>query len=348
MKNYISLILTATVILFCNISYAQHFSNNTGFWHNNSTWVHEAPPYNFNNNITVKINYNHEVTSNEGISFNNNMAIDIDGDLIVNGDIKGKNNFLLNVSSSGTLIINGNIDVHNNTIINLDGVMEVDNIYGFNENTNFLIGNGDLYLSGEIDGFNTDYFNGTIIDGSLPIELLSFSAELEEEYVNINWITASEINNDFFTIEKSRDANHWEAIANINGAGNSNQALEYNYKDYDITDGIWYYRLKQTDFDGQYKYFSPVAVEIFPANKLDIIKAHNNENHLLVSLKTAGKNATLIICDMSGNILHTENVNDANHCQTVALTLNQTSPGNLLIFNLFDNNERKSMKYMLK
>jgi hypothetical protein len=95
---------------------------------------------------------------------------------------------------------------------------------------------------------------------ALPIELLSFEANVNEDKVNLKWVTSSEINNDFFTIERSVDAKKWEEIFTKSGAGNSNQVLEYFDTDFDPLDGLSYYRLKQTDFNGLYEYFNVVAV----------------------------------------------------------------------------------------
>ncbi len=95
---------------------------------------------------------------------------------------------------------------------------------------------------------------------SLPVTLLSFDAMCEGKKVKLNWTTASETNNDYFTIEKTDDLQRtWNFLTTIDGAGNSNSITNYNYIDvnpYQTT----YYRLKQTDFDGNYKYSEIVYV----------------------------------------------------------------------------------------
>jgi hypothetical protein len=89
----------------------------------------------------------------------------------------------------------------------------------------------------------------------VPIELLYFKASLINDYTNLDWETSAEINNDYFIVEKSKDANNWEFISLIDGAGNSNTILSYNLKDFNPYNGTNYYRLKQVDFDGKFKYF---------------------------------------------------------------------------------------------
>lgn len=95
----------------------------------------------------------------------------------------------------------------------------------------------------------------------LPIKLVFFDAQIEQNSVAIQWATATEINNDFFSIEKSNDMKNWDVIATQKGAGNSNQYLSYKFQDMNLMQGISYYRLKQTDFDGRFEYFSPVTIK---------------------------------------------------------------------------------------
>ncbi|PCJ28833.1 MAG: hypothetical protein COA97_00405 [Flavobacteriales bacterium] len=106
---------------------------------------------------------------------------------------------------------------------------------------------------------------GEAINGpALPIVLISFEANINKDKVDIKWVTSSEINNDFFTIERSVDAENWEEVITSNGAGNSSQIIEYFEVDYEPIVGVSYYRLKQSDFDGEYKYFNIVPVKYEP------------------------------------------------------------------------------------
>lgn len=96
----------------------------------------------------------------------------------------------------------------------------------------------------------------------LPIELLSFSATLNQsKVVDLEWITATEINNDYFTLERSKNGEGFETIGSVKGAGNSNEKLTYSYVDAKPYQGISYYRLKQTDFDGQFSYSKIKVIE---------------------------------------------------------------------------------------
>jgi len=87
-------------------------------------------------------------------------------------------------------------------------------------------------------------------ENPLPIELISFTAKVEEPWVRLDWTTASERNNDFFTVERSADGEHFTNIHEELGAGNSQQVLNYLTFDREPLTGLSYYRLRQTDFDG--------------------------------------------------------------------------------------------------
>jgi hypothetical protein len=108
---------------------------------------------------------------------------------------------------------------------------------------------------------------------TLPIELLSFTAKVNtEKQVDINWSTAAEINNDYFTVQRSIDLVNIEDLEKINGAGNSSQKKYYHTVDKDPYPGDSYYRLKQTDYDGKVKYYDWRNVTINEnAKKKDLI-----------------------------------------------------------------------------
>ncbi len=94
---------------------------------------------------------------------------------------------------------------------------------------------------------------------SLPIELISFTAILSGEMVKINWATASEINNDFFSVQHSINGTSFNEIKRIAGSGNSITIKNYSFRDNSPSIGVSYYRIKQTDYDGN-STFSNTAV----------------------------------------------------------------------------------------
>lgn len=96
----------------------------------------------------------------------------------------------------------------------------------------------------------------------LPIELSRFDAQLDNGIVKVEWETMSEINNDFFSVERSTDGVDYELIGKVKGAGNSTGRLTYNFNDENPLSGTSFYRLKQTDFDGKFEYFDPVSIKM--------------------------------------------------------------------------------------
>ncbi|PHQ78359.1 MAG: hypothetical protein COB65_13970 [Thalassobium sp.] len=128
--------------------------------------------------------------------------------------------------------------------------------------------------------------NGASCSSALPIELTYFKALVTGNNVKLNWQTSSEINNDYFTIERSIDGINWEPLLELKGAGNSSSLLSYESTDKNPYFGISYYRLKQTDFDGQYAYSQIKSVtiensryssiEIFPNPTQDRITISGN------------------------------------------------------------------------
>jgi len=95
---------------------------------------------------------------------------------------------------------------------------------------------------------------------ALPIDLISFNGEIVGNNVELNWSVASQVNNDYFTIKKSIDCEQWEEVSVIPGAGNSNTEMDYTVYDENPYDGVSYYRLTQTDYDGESETFSPISV----------------------------------------------------------------------------------------
>ena len=107
--------------------------------------------------------------------------------------------------------------------------------------------------------------NGVVTIGSnvLPVELISFTAALNnnKSTVELNWKTASEVNNFGFEIERSKDNNDFEKIGFVKGSGNSNSAKDYSFTDEQMLSGKYFYRLKQIDNDGIFKYSKVVEVD---------------------------------------------------------------------------------------
>lgn len=166
---------------------------------------------------------------------------------------------------------------------------------------------GQTYLI-NFDGYGGDActFSFQINDAPvLPIKLLSFNAEYSNNKVNLNWITETEINNDYFTVERSTDGIIFETVSIVKGAGNSNNRIAYSSLDLKPVKGISYYRLKQTDYDGQYSYSNIEAVKI--QNTFDDVSVYPNPvtgNGYLTLSSLKDDEQTIAIYDVAGRLVY--------------------------------------------
>ena len=133
-----------------------------------------------------------------------------------------------------------------------------------------------------------------VITSTLPIELLYFDAEVSKSNkVTFYWQTASEINNNYFTIERSIDSENWHSLHEINGTGNSSSLVNYTSTDKNPHLGVSYYRLKQTDFDGGFSY-----------SKIKSINIDNNENSNIITYPNPTENQIIV----KGNLQELEQI----------------------------------------
>jgi glucose/arabinose dehydrogenase len=108
-------------------------------------------------------------------------------------------------------------------------------------------------------------FNGKIYRFTptvVPVELISFNATIIDGKVRLDWYTATETNNSGFTIQRSQDSANYEDIYFIGGNGTSTNRNVYSYLDESVSSGVYYYRLKQIDFDGSFEYLNVIAVDL--------------------------------------------------------------------------------------
>lgn len=128
---------------------------------------------------------------------------------------------------------------------------------------------------------------------SLPVELMNLEAVAGETRVELQWQTAMESDNESFSIERSPNGSLWKEIGTVRGAGNSRRVLDYSFADLSPLEGISYYRLKQTDFGGQFAYSGiitvrrgPVrpSVKVYPNPVQDILTIEGGDSFRLVDL----------------------------------------------------------------
>jgi hypothetical protein len=175
-----------------------------------------------------------------------------------------------------------------------------------NTTTNTIPGEGgqNCNTCGDADDGGGSNGDGIVNPGGgvLPVELIEFVATPNEFEVLLDWATASEINNDYFLVEKSTDGFEWITIGMVNGEGNS---TDYNF--YDLIDPnpfleTSYYRLKQVDFDGRFEYSNIVSVNFKGSEKISLFP--NPSNNFIKIQKTGIIKNQLKIYSSLGNLIN--------------------------------------------
>ncbi|MEQ9298625.1 MAG: choice-of-anchor D domain-containing protein [Cyclobacteriaceae bacterium] len=139
----------------------------------------------------------------------------------------------------------GSATIINPTVVdNMDGTFTFQNV----NVSNFT--DGGYFTVGSVDKDETP----------LPVELLYFVGVQEADQVQLDWATATEINNDHFEVQKSLDGETWEVIGVINGFGTTNTQQDYIFTDVNPHIGVAYYRLRQVDFDGAFEHSEIVQI----------------------------------------------------------------------------------------
>lgn len=150
-------------------------------------------------------------------------------------------------------------------------------------------------------GIDNQTVSAPITYTSLPVTIASFNAHAANGRVILKWSTATEIDNDYFTLERSANGSTWTAIGTVDGAGNSSSLLNYQFTDNQPLAGTSYYRIKQTDLDNNYSYSetrqiqdaaTPGTISIAPIPNsgctISIAGISNYKGYKLTLLNTAG------------------------------------------------------------
>ncbi|MEO0471724.1 MAG: T9SS type A sorting domain-containing protein [Bacteroidota bacterium] len=156
------------------------------------------------------------------------------------------------------------------------------------------------------NGINIPYIIGNQQVG-LPVEWMGFEAvAISEEAIQLNWQTASEINNDRFSIEKSGDGENFQAIGTLKGVGNSQQVNSYDFVDKTPMHAVNYYRIKQIDLDGEFSYSDIRQVQMadWSATFLQAYPNPATDKIHVISRLSNSSMYTLRLSDLQGKVLH--------------------------------------------
>lgn len=332
MKNIIVLLifcLSTPLLTNAQTSLSETF----GLWSTNASWVGgTAPPTNAANiqnvNIDGFIRRNGDITStsNFGLTVNAGDTLVIDGNLtilngnvtvnnesvlLITGDVSGAN-FSLSLNAGGNVIFAGPEASISGITTNGDG-----NLYVF-DTTPSITGNANgsngIETEADLTSDNPDLFDFVNKGGVLPVELVSFKADVHESVIELQWTTASEINNDYFEVQKSMNGIDYVSLGRVEGNGNITASVAYSFIDASPTSGINYYRLKQVDFDGSYE-LSFIATSFFKLSTNSIGLFPNpavSQVTIRLDSRFINTNTNISLLDMTGSVVYEQSslIND--------------------------------------
>jgi hypothetical protein len=193
-------------------------------------------------------------------------------------------------------------------------------VWNINAANNIIIVDGSTIWNGQNNAISGTSVIGTPI--YLPIELLQFDAISKLQRVELHWSTASEINNDYFMVERCRDGENWISVGAIKGDGNSSSRKEYQLTDYAPLNGEQWYRLVQVDYDGNFEIFEPVLINFSSGNKISVYPNPAVEEVQVILHDIVGK--VIFLTDVYGRVVYTSTISDI---QQFRLPLHDYLPG---------------------
>ena len=312
------------ILLSATQSFTQPFyvytATKSGNWNDYSVW-NVNPRVDGVNKTKVVIPAAYTLNVDNGV---NSFGL---GDVQIN--ISGKLNIIagtnINLSSTSTveLLGVGNITGSNNTqLITLGGVVKYDGSKDFTK-----VGPS---IASSVSGISPNGFFAPII---LPIKLISFNVHKTTNDIAVKWITASEVSNDHFEIERSYDGKTWNTIGTVKGSVNTAAPSSYSFKDNSSNGEFIYYRLKQVDINGGFS-FSEVKSIISENQKA--AKIYVADNTIKISLPEVTTSRTLVtVMNSNGQVLLRKSFDAGNN---LALTMTDRSTGVLLV-NVSDNKQ---------
>jgi len=300
---------------FGDASYSDISIGNNGLLHVvNPDSIYSAGDITSSNGIGITIDSGAILHADGSLIGNNSIQLNISGKLTL-GSVNINNNGILTISGTGELNILGDLTAENGTHIDIDfdGTLNVGGDVTIDEATSTANVNGNFVVGGTYSGPNFTG-DGTVTEGGtivypveLPVDFLGMEVECSNGGYNIvTWKTASELNSDYFILERSRDGIHWTEIVELKAAGTSNK--EKHYTHYDLASGRYfegYYQLTQIDYDGKFKIYNPVSVQCNKEAEYHVVMYPNPvTNKILVSVYSLKQSYVEIdLTNLSGQIL---------------------------------------------
>lgn len=254
--------------------------------------------------LVIALNTNIEIRSSGILNMEHGTRVNV-----LNGNIY--NYGVINFNMSCVELTNGSLDNRGSSVVAGTGYVNAMN--GDIENIGSWSPTVHWCASGVGTGMSIpeDCSIGPCGSILLPIELLSFEVINVNDIVELYWTTMNELNNDYFTVERSIDGIHFEEVVIIESAQTINESLRYHAQDIDPYSGMSYYRLKQTDFDGEVEYFDVQSV-MCKSSIIDVIIYPNPSDGCKIYIKGNAINDEIInvlIYNRLSGIVYSKHIN---------------------------------------
>jgi hypothetical protein len=284
------IVLFASVAAFANTITATTNSS----WENTGTWNLNRLPQNGDSivipvDITVMLDQNIDL---------DNVIIIVAGTLeLNNGKIKLGTACRVIVQSIGIIkAANSDDQITIGTTFKFKGTQLQQTGYSY----------ADVTTGNAPNGFST------IPPASLPVNFQSFFVNRQGANIQLTWVTSEEMNNEYYAIERSTDARSWKDIAIVLGAGTTTLTSRYSYTDKNVTNAVIYYRIRQTDMNGNVHYSAmrtvrndnQPACNIYASSKQTIIVDLNSD---------IKENLNIQVVSMDGKVIKSQNFNQASY-----------------------------------
>lgn len=273
--------------------------------------------FNLNGLIDSSFGVNGKATASfNGYTHTNSIAIQSDGNIIASGTetFDTTSSFFAMARFKKNGIIDNSFGISGKVLTAFNEVLnESNSIVIQKDNKIVLSGHTANKLSGDsviaIAKFALARYNNTVV---LPVSLLSFTATKQQQSVLLNWQTANEINNNYFSVERSNAINRvFTEINKVYSKGNASQKQSYNTTDLKPLQGWNYYRLKQVDKDGKFSYSSIASVYFDDGLVIAVYPNPANSYIYVVGLKQDVQN-NISITDINGKTVLTATTNQSS------------------------------------
>jgi hypothetical protein len=258
------------------------------------------------------------------------------------------------LNSSGAAVNVGNVDVRWDlstsgpvTASELRLLIDTDNDGGFADETPIsgatAIGGGIFEFSA-VSGFTngTRFTLATIDETStpLPVTWISFEGKNTLAGNELTWTTASEINNDYFAIERSNDATAWTELGKVKGKGNRTTRQVYSFIDREPIESYNYYRLKQVDYDGAFNFSKTISIQNRPKESITI---YPNPAKDQVTINHPNGSICLLF-DLLGNQL---TVNSQSNSESTEMNTSSLKSGIYMIKIVENQSKKETVKKLI-